>query len=136
MRLFLDSSAIIEFFKNNRNVIKEIENAEEIYTSTICAYEVWLGEHYISKRKETAVPLRIGKFFDNVATLPLVYEDSVRASKISAELMHEGKKIDDFDVLIATQASAQDAAILTKDVRHFRVLEEIMSITVIPVLER
>ena len=38
--------------------------------------------------------------------------------------MLKGRKVDDFDVLIAAQALANDAKVLTKDSKHFEIIKE------------
>jgi|GEM_PF-1183770 predicted nucleic acid-binding protein len=124
MNLFLDSSAIIELFKNNQKTLRAIEEAEEVYTSTICAYEVLLGEEYMKNKGRASLVERVQGFFEVTATLPLTYLDSLRASTIAARLSAKGKKIDDFDILIAAQALEKNAVVLTKDIKHFETIKE------------
>jgi len=124
MSLFLDSSAIIELFKDNRSVTDVIANASEVYTSSICAYEVLLGEKYREEKGMHSYLGKIQQLFEEIATLPFTYKDSIKASAIMAKLSAKGKKVDEFDVMIAAQALAVGAIILTKDAKHFEVLRE------------
>jgi tRNA(fMet)-specific endonuclease VapC len=123
MILFLDSSAIIEFFKNNESAISIIAEAGEVYTSTICAYEVILGEFYKKKKGMNSSLEKVQKFFETIVTVPFTYEDSIRASEITAHLSSKGKKLNDFDVLIASQALPLGATVLTTDVKHFEIIK-------------
>jgi predicted nucleic acid-binding protein len=124
MNIFLDSSAIIELFKNNPKALKAIEEAEKVYTSTICAYEVLLGEEYMKNKGKSSSIEKVQSFFGTTTTLPLTYMNTIKASVIAGKLSEEGKRIDDFDILIAAQALENDAVVLTKDIKHFEVLKE------------
>jgi tRNA(fMet)-specific endonuclease VapC len=124
MNIFLDSSAIIELFRDNQKALKAIEEAEEVYTSTICAYEVLLGEEYMKHKGRASLMEKVQSFFEITATLPLTYLDSSRASVIAARLSAKGKKLDDFDILIAAQALEKNAVVLTKDIKHFEIIRE------------
>ena len=130
MKLFLDSSAIIEFLKGNDKARDAIAAADELYTSSICAYEVLVGEKFVELKGMHSSYQNTLKFFDSILTLQFTYADSVRASEIAAELMLKGRKVDDFDVLLASQALANGATILTKDYRHFEVIEDSTDLSV------
>ncbi len=130
MKLFLDSSAIIEFLKGNDKASDAIAAADELYTSSICAYEVLVGEKFVELKGMRSAYQATLKFFDSVLTLQFTYADSVGASKIAAELMLSGKKVNDFDVLLASQALANGATILTKDSRHFEVIKDSTGLSV------
>ena len=130
MKLFVDSSAIIEFFENNQSAVKAIDEADEIYTSAICAHEVLFGEYYKREKGGHALADRMESFLKTVATLPFTYENSMLASKMKVKLYTSGKKIDEFDVLIAAQALSMGAVLLTKDSRHFDVLSDEFSLRV------
>ncbi len=124
MNLFLDSSAIIKLFKNNQKTVKIIEGTEKIYTSTICAYEVLLGEEYMNNRRKSSLIEKVQNFFETATTLSLTYKNMVKASAIAGKLLAKGKKIDDFDISIAAQALENNAVVLTKDIKHFEILRE------------
>jgi predicted nucleic acid-binding protein len=124
MNLFLDSSAIIKLFKNNQKTVKIIEGTEKIYTSTICAYEVLLGEECMNNRRKSSLIEKVQNFFETATTLSLTYKNMVKASAIAGKLLAKGKKIDDFDISIAAQALENNAVVLTKDIKHFEILRE------------
>ncbi len=121
MNIFLDSSAIIGLFKNNSSVSNAINEAEVVYTSTMCAYEVLLGEEYMKNKSRVS---RAQRFFEIAATLPLTYQDSTKAAILTARLSTKGKKVDDFDILIAVQVLQNNATMLTKDITHFEIISE------------
>lgn len=130
MKLFLDSSAIIELFKNNKKVIEFIEEADEIYTSSLCAYEVLVGEKYIEGKGSKSHSREASEFFKVAATLPFLYSDAEVASDIMKSLSLKGKKMPEMDALIAAQAIAKEATILTKDSRHFAIIGAETELTV------
>ena len=124
MNLFLDSSAVIEFFRNNREVTDLIAGADAIYTSSICSYEVIFGEKYAASKRRRSSVENAKKFFETIATLPFTYDSALIASDLMLKLSSKGKKVDEFDVLIASQAMATGAVLLTKDARHFNIIKE------------
>lgn len=124
MKLFLDSSAVIELFKSNQKVVELINEADEVYTSSLCAYEVLLGEKYLENKGRRSQYTEVCVFFETAATIPFEYSDAKSASEIMAALSSKGKKIPEMDALITAQALASGATIVTRDSRHFKALEE------------
>ncbi|MBX8636824.1 MAG: type II toxin-antitoxin system VapC family toxin [Thermoplasmata archaeon] len=122
MKLFLDSSAIIELFANNKEVIDSIEKADEVYTSSLCSYEVLMGERFSERKGIKSHYKEASAFFDSAATLPFTHDDSKTASDIMATLSLKGRKVPDMDILIAAQALDRKCTILTKDARHFAII--------------
>ncbi|MCL4379644.1 MAG: type II toxin-antitoxin system VapC family toxin [Candidatus Marsarchaeota archaeon] len=124
MKIFLDSSAIIEFFRNTPKAVDAVNNADEIYTSSICAYEVLLGEIYREEKYGKSHLEKMQRFFETAATLPFTHSDSSRAAGMIVKLSLKGKKVPDFDAMIATQALSNGATVLTKDPKHFNAIKE------------
>jgi predicted nucleic acid-binding protein len=130
MKLLFDSSAIIEFFRNNQDAVQVVASADEIFTSSICAYEVLVGEMYREQKGLHSSSEKAKAFFEMRAVLEFNYADSVSAARIMSKLLLKGKKVDEFDVLIAAQALSRGATVLTKDSRHFDVLRDEFSLLV------
>ncbi len=123
MKLFLDTSAIIEFMKNNSKAKDAIVQADELYTSTICAYEVLVGEKYQTlKGRHSAYPKAL-KFFEATLTLLPSLPNAIKGSEIMAKLMLKGEQVESLDAIIAAQALDCGATILTKDVKHFDIIK-------------
>jgi hypothetical protein len=122
MRLFLDSSAIIELFRNNPDVVAAIKDADEVYTSSLCAYEVLAGEKYAEAKGMKSHYKDAANFFETVATMPFDYSDAKRTADIMSVLSAKGRKVPEIDALIAAQAIAAGLTILTKDAKHFAVI--------------
>lgn len=119
MKLFLDSSAVIELFRNNRGVVSAIEDADEVYTGSLCAYEVLVGERYVDAKGTKSHYKEAAGFFETAATLPFDYDDAKKAAGVMAALSSKGKKVPEMDALIAAQAQSLNLTVLTKDARHF-----------------
>ena len=115
MKLFLDSSAIIDFFSGDTLIRNRIHAADKICTSVVCAYEVLIGERYNELKGLKSSYDRVSRFFDEIETLPFSYLNSIKASELSAKLILKGKKVNGLDVMIAAQAIAENACLLTKD---------------------
>lgn len=124
MKLFLDSSAIIEYLRGNEKVKDVIDQSEELYTSTICAYEVLIGERFKEFKGQKSSYQNAIHLFAIVDPLPFNYGNASTASDIAAKLAVKGKKIDEFDGLIAAQALELGATVFTKDAKHFNILKE------------
>lgn len=125
MKLFLDSSAIIEFMKNNSKAVAAVGSADEIYTSTVCAYEVLVGEKFQSLKGRHTSYQKVLSFFETTATLPPSLSNANEAADIMAKLMINGIIIDPLDTVIAAQSLAVNAVLLTKNEKHFRAVQTV-----------
>ena len=122
MKLFLDSSAIIEIFRNNTDVVRRVAEAEELYTSVLCAYEVLVGERYHQNKGLRSSYDAALRFFTDMPTLQVSPVDAVLAADITAALIAKGKTVEGFDFIIAAQALSKRAAVLTKNSKHFETI--------------
>ena len=123
MKLFLDSSIIIEFLKGNEKVKAIMAEAEAMYTDTLCAYEVLTGEKYNELKGLKSSYIHASLFFAHIETMPMNYSDAMKSADVAAKLIIKGKKVDDVDIIIAIHALEKGAAVFTKDGKHFKVLE-------------
>ncbi len=113
---------MIEFLKGNKLVREKMKEAESLYTSTLCAYEVLLGEKYNEVKGLKSSYIQVSLLFAQIETIALAYDDAIKASEIAAKLIGKGKKVDDIDILVAAQALKIGATVLTRDFRHFEIL--------------
>ncbi len=132
MKLFLDSSAIIEFFKNNQHVVDAVGKADELYTSSLCAYEVLFGEKYREEKGLVSHYNYTLMFFETIATISFTYHDAIIASGIMAKLALKGRKVAEIDALIAAQAIGKEAIVLTTDAKHFKIMKEEIGLLIHP----
>ena len=116
----IDSSAIIDLFRNDSSLIKLLEDMdEEIVLNQMSFYELMIGldfDNLIHKKEENFYD----ELFEDYKNLSLDKNSSKMASKISFELKKDGKIIGDFDCIIAGVYLANGVnKIITRNVKHF-----------------
>ncbi len=116
----LDTSAIIDFFNDDKEAIRVIEEAQEPLASTIVNYlEIYFGLDSENKNHQLEAQ-DYDRFFDTIITLNLTKDTSKRVSKIYWELKRKGKINDKFDCIIAAAFLANGInKIITKNKKHF-----------------
>ena len=129
MRALIDTSAIISLFRNDYKIISEIEKADEIFTSTVCAYEVYLGEAY-SRLKGIRPKVNVTEFFDDIGIIDFTLDDARKSSEIKALLRTRGEEVNVLDILIASSAYRLELTVVTKD-RDFQTISHCMDLDVI-----
>ncbi|MGC8514695.1 MAG: type II toxin-antitoxin system VapC family toxin [Thermoplasmata archaeon] len=129
MRVLIDTSAIISLFRNDHKIISEIEKADEVFTSTLCAFEVYLGEAY-SKLKGIKPKERVMEFFDNIEIINFTLDDARKSSEIKALLRTKGVEVNVLDILIAASAYRLGLSVVTKD-RDFQAISKYVDLEVI-----
>ena len=118
----LDTTFLIDFLRNDRGAInKALEIKEEvIVTTSINIFEVLLGIY--RKKKNTEAELE--QFKKLISKLDVLYfdiESSFIASKITADLISEGKEIDAMDCLTAGAMLSKNCnSIVTRNKEHFQ----------------
>ncbi len=117
MKAFLDASAIIDFMNGNEKLQNAISDMDEVFVSTLTAYEVLVGERVDKRAKETEL------FLDEFPDVSFEKQHMKRACEVSRALSKKGKLINLMDIMVAGQALAMDAAIITNDKDYERVSE-------------
>lgn len=67
-----------------------IGNVDKLFTSTLCAYELFLGETY-SRLKGSKAGKRVMDFLDNVTVIDFTLNDARKASEVKALMHSKGK---------------------------------------------
>jgi len=115
MKALLDSSAIIELLRGNLKVMEIIEEADVVTTSVLCAYEILTGEMYREKREGRSILQEVSELIGELNPIPLLLDDSIKASEICSTLMVKGRMVNTTDILISAQAIRRDLTVITKD---------------------
>ena|SRR3989344_7399697 len=126
----LDTSAIIDLAKGDRNVKKVLEENKEPTATTIMSYlEICLGRD--PKRPSNKIrEAYYDEFFERIPSLNLSKEACKRVADIYLELKSDGKMIEKFDCIIAGIFLAGGInKILTKNKEHFKRIKEIKVIS-------
>ena len=95
----------------------------EVVTSAIVAHELYSGAHKSQRRADNLT--RLAMLFRDVEPLPFTREDAEAAGSIRATLAAGGRPIGPYDVLIAGQARARGAVLVTNNTREFRRVEDL-----------
>ena len=118
----LDATFLIDFLRNDRSAInKALEIKDDaLVTTSINIFEVLLGIH----RKRKSSEHEMEQFKKLISKLDVLYFDtdaSFISSKITADLISEGKEIDAMDCLTAgIMISKNCNAIVTRNKEHFQ----------------
>jgi predicted nucleic acid-binding protein len=114
MKLLLDTSVIIDYTKGDERILDAINEADGVYTSSLCSFETLVGS---SKNKD------IERFLVELTPLPFTFRDSKRAASICLALDKLGKRVKIMDILIYAQAIERGLCILTTD-NHFEIVND------------
>lgn len=117
MKAFLDASAIIDFMHGDERLRSVVSDMDEVFVSTLTAYEILVGERVEKRASETEL------FLDEFTDVPFGKQHMKMACEISRALSKSGKLINMIDIMVAGQALAMDAAIITNDKDFERVSE-------------
>lgn len=126
----LDTSTIIDFFNDDKEAIRVIEEAQEPLASTIINYlEIYFGLDLNNKNHQLEAQ-DYDRFFDTIMTLNLTKDTSKHISRIYWELKGKGKINDKFDCIVAATFLANGInKIITKNKKHFEHIEGIQVIS-------
>jgi len=115
--LILDSTAVIDFLRDNQEArfrIKEMEEKNVIFATTaITSFELWQGN--MNKKEEQ----KLREFLGTLVIFPFTEKDAQIAGTIHKALKRQGLDIQPEDSMIAGIAMAAQEPVLTKNIKHF-----------------
>ena len=127
MTYALDTNVIIDYLRKNKiiayNMLKADDDGHILAIPSIVYYEVMRGF------KETAMTKRFNAFQILLGKLKLLYleENNMKALNIAAKIYESirktGNLIEDNDIFIAAAAMANDATLVTDNIKHFERVE-------------
>jgi len=122
MSYLLDTNACIALINGTPPRVREqlaqaVRRGEALQTSSIVAHELWYGVAKSSRVAQNAN--RLAAFLERVAVLDYSAKDAQAAGEIRAELERRGKRIGEYDTLIAGQAFARNLILVTANTREF-----------------
>ena len=122
----LDTSAIIDIFKGNKNIKLFLENNKEPLAATAISYlELFFGLD-LENPRHISEGEYYREFFNNLHNVGLNSESCEEASKIFWRLRKEGKTIEQFDCAIAASFIAGGInKILTGNPKHFEKIKQL-----------
>jgi tRNA(fMet)-specific endonuclease VapC len=117
----LDTSFLVDLMRGRKEALKTLSELEEksapLCTTPITALELYRGA-FLSANPERSLAAA-KKLLASLVVLPLDDEACIVFGALSARLRSEGKRIGDFDEVIAAIALDSIREIVTRDV-HFR----------------
>ena len=116
---FLDSSVIIEYLRNNKEVISFIDNfPHQLSSGYIVKSELYEGVYLSKNGEKTKKHLEI--FFSGLDKIyGLNNSTALVFGKTRAKLRKAGMLIEDFDILIASICIANNLPLITLNTKHF-----------------
>ena len=118
----LDSTFLIDFLRNDKSAIDKAQEIKDdaLATTSINIFEVLLGI-YRKKQASESELINFKKLIGNLDVLYFDTESSFIASKITADLISEGKEIDALDCLTAGAMISKNChTIVTRNKGHFQ----------------
>ena len=123
MNYLLDSNVCIALMNGipagvRARFAQAARSGSQLMTSTIAVHELWYGVAK-SKLAERNAHKLSGFLAREVAVLDFTPQDAQAAGEIRAELERRGKRIGEYDTLIAGQAFARNLILVTANTREF-----------------
>lgn len=116
----LDTCIVIEFLRSNASVTKKILSAatsnDTLIVCSVVYYEVMRG---FDKMKPSRKQVKFAQLYSETEHLVLDDKAAGIAAEIYRYLSKRGQKIEDADIFIAAITLANDAVLITDNVKHF-----------------
>lgn len=115
----LDTNTVLDYFRGKGSVADNLLAAppSDVALPAVVAYEVWVG--VLGSRNARRRQVQYEQFLATVAVLPFDSGVSRRAAEIRHALERRGEGIGPLDTLIAATAVANNATLVTRNVREF-----------------
>ena len=115
----LDTNTLLDYFRGRGNVAKNLLATPpgEVALPAVAAYEVWVG--VFGSRNAERRQSQYEQFLATVEVLPFDATASRCAAEIRHDLESRGQGIGPLDTLIAATAVANNATLVTHNVREF-----------------
>lgn len=121
----LDTDTIIYSLKGNENVVKNLEKHiyDPVKISIITLMELYYGAF---KSKRVAGNLaKIKTIESSFEIIPAGRESSEIFGRLKASLQKKGTSLDDFDLIIASCALANNLVLVTDNKKYFKRIESL-----------
>jgi tRNA(fMet)-specific endonuclease VapC len=118
MKILLDTSAYVNFKRNDNETVEIILRAESIIFSPIVLGELMFGFRNGTRFKDNMEDLNRFLGHEAVVLMPIGKITSDRYSRLAAQLKQQGSPIPSNDIWIAAQTMEQGAELITSD-QHF-----------------
>lgn len=117
----LDTSFLVDLIRGREVALEMLSDLEEkralLFTTPITVLELYRGAHLSANPEKNLEVAK--KILASLLVLPLDDEACLVFGALSARLKSEGKRIGEFDEVIASIALCHDGEIVTRD-KHFQ----------------
>jgi tRNA(fMet)-specific endonuclease VapC len=123
LNYLLDTNVCIALLNENSprieaRVMSELKAGSQLSVSSVSIFELWYGMEK-SARRESNIRKLSAFLLDWVNTLAFDGEDARVAGRIRVELESIGRRIGEYDTLIAGQALRHNMTLVTANAREF-----------------
>ncbi|MHC1627790.1 MAG: type II toxin-antitoxin system VapC family toxin [Candidatus Nezhaarchaeales archaeon] len=129
-RVIVDTDVLIDLLRGVKSIVGAIRDLESrgclLATTVVNAFELFYGACKSRSRERNVASVK--RLLGRLKILSLGLKSALRASIIHAELEAQGRPIGLRDVLIAAIALTRGYGIVTKNVKHFERIKELMLI--------
>ena len=119
MKYLLDTNIIVEHLRGKRSIAASfLEKGSTI--SIITQAELYYGAYKSKKPKENLV--KIKQMLEDLEIEIISLDEKIinNYGKLKAELEKKGKRLDEFDLLIASTAFSLKLILATRNIKHFQ----------------
>lgn len=120
MKSCLDTSAILKLKREPKLLETTLGGEDQLFTTTVTVYELLVGAHFYGRREK--------EFVDGILdslNLVSVEEHFHLAAKVTADLLKDGKRVNDLDTMIASSCVVNNLRLVTAD-DDFKKIREVL----------
>ncbi len=125
--MILDTTAIIDILRGDPLIIAKIKNLDKentpVYFTSISVFEIWQGVKDTTDNKKRE---EISLLLESIANFTFDVSAAKEAGSIHASLRRSGQIIDPEDSMIAGIAKIRKEKILTRNLKHFQRIQNLM----------
>lgn len=124
MKFLLDTNAVIALMKGHAGLISRVQAfaPSDFALPSIAAHELYFGAFRSQRQAENLRRVEGLRF----ALLDFDREDARCAAKVRAKLSEQGTPIGPYDVLIAGQALARGLTLISRNLREFQRVDQLI----------
>jgi len=122
-RVCLDTDVLIDYLRKPSEDAKRV--MESVYerkvsacTTSINAFEIWLGAHLAPRKAELVKDTE--DFFVQLEVVSFDYGSSVDAGRVLADLRKRGESIEIRDLFVGCVCRVSGMPLITRNLKHYR----------------